>query len=394
MFDGKAFGAEIVDIVKGYMAKEVAPLHARIAELEARKPEPVKIEMLGPEGDAEIRRVAGEAAWSAAQKAIESVAPPPAIKAGRINEAGVLILALSDGVEIEAGDVRGAPGKDGDEVDVEALKAAILADVEKTVSALPKPKDGEDGKPGLDGKDADPVKVAALVAAEVEKAVSALPKPKDGEDGKPGANGEDVDTEAVASLVEVSVQKAVAAIPVPKDGEPGKPGADGIGLAGALIDRKGELVVTLTNGETKNLGPVVGKDGDPGRDGVGKDGADGLGFEDMDERLEDEGRTIVRTYRRGDVTKEFRFSLPVVLDRGVYKDAQTYQAGDGVTWAGSFWIAQKETSAKPEGGDGWRLAVKRGRDGKDGVPGIKGERGLPGERGKDLTQIGPDGAKW
>ena len=65
--------------------------------------------------------------------------------------------------------------------------------------------------------------------------------------------------------------------------------------------------------------------------------------------------------------KAFEFSLPVVLDKGVYKAGEGYQAGDGVTWAGSFWIAQEDTTEKPDGGKGWRLAVKRGRDGKDGV---------------------------
>lgn len=310
MFDGKAFAAEIVETVKGYVAKEVAPLvrltealSARVAELEGRAaPEPLH----GKDG-----------------VGVQDV---------RFAEGGVLILTLTDGKSFESPPLAGEPGKDG--------------------------------------KDADQAAIEATIAEHIEKAVSALPKPKDGAPGEPGRDGKDIDPQAVVELVEASVQKAVASIPAPKDGRPGTDGKDGVGLAGALIDRAGELIVTLTNGETKSLGPVVGRDGDPGapgKDGIGKDGLDGLGFEDMDERLEDDGRTIVRTYRRGEQIKEFRFSVPTVLDRGVFKDGQTYQAGDGVTWAGSFWIAQEETSEKPEGGKGWRLAVKRGRDGKDGV---------------------------
>jgi hypothetical protein len=49
------------------------------------------------------------------------------------------------------------------------------------------------------------------------------------------------------------------------DGKDGADGKDGVGLAGALIDRDGSLVVTLTNGEVKSLGSVVGKDGADGR---------------------------------------------------------------------------------------------------------------------------------
>jgi hypothetical protein len=56
-----------------------------------------------------------------------------------------------------------------------------------------------------------------------------------------------------------------------------------------------------------------------------------------------------------------------VIDRGVWREGQ-YKAGDAVTWAGSLWIAQKDTDAKPDSGDGWRLSVKRGRDGKAAEP--------------------------
>jgi hypothetical protein len=42
----------------------------------------------------------------------------------------------------------------------------------------------------------------------------------------------------------------------------------------------------------------------------------------------------------------------------------------------------------------WRLAVKKGSDGRDGIRGEKGERGAEGRPGKDLTQMGPGGGKW
>ncbi|MBB5755305.1 hypothetical protein, partial [Prosthecomicrobium pneumaticum] len=35
-FDGKAFGREMVGIVKGYVARRLAPLDERLADLEAR----------------------------------------------------------------------------------------------------------------------------------------------------------------------------------------------------------------------------------------------------------------------------------------------------------------------------------------------------------------------
>lgn len=66
-------------------------------------------------------------------------------------------------------------------------------------------------------------------------------------------------------------------------------------------------------------------------------------------------------------------SVPVVIDRGVYRSDGEYKAGDGVTWAGSYWIAKDDNpQGKPgePGSNGWRLAVKKGRDGKDGKNGI------------------------
>jgi hypothetical protein len=59
---------------------------------------------------------------------------------------------------------------------------------------------------------------------------------------------------------------------LPRDGEPGKPGENGRGLSGALIDRDGCLILTYSDGESINLGRVVGADAekyDPPRDGVG-----------------------------------------------------------------------------------------------------------------------------
>lgn len=149
-----------------------------------------------------------------------------------------------------------------------------------------------------------------------------------------------------------------------KDGEngaDGKDGADGRGVKELLIDRDGNLVASMDDGEMKSLGPVIGKDGEPG-----KDGRDGFGFDDMDACVLDDDRTIELSFRRGEDEKAFTFKWPTVIDRGVWKDGGDYVRGDGVSWGGSFWIAQADEPGKPDTKDsGWRLAVKKGRDGKD-----------------------------
>lgn len=75
----------------------------------------------------------------------------------------------------------------------------------------------------------------------------------------------------------------------------------------------------------------------------------------------DGGRTLRWSF--GDTVHEIRTAI--VLDAGVWKDGTTYVAGDGVTLGGSFFIAQATTTAKPGQSAEWRLAVKRGADGRD-----------------------------
>lgn len=97
----------------------------------------------------------------------------------------------------------------------------------------------------------------------------------------------------------------------------------------------------------------------------GERGPDGLGFDDL-EVVRDGDRGFKFIVTRGDAVKEFAFKLPVVLDRGVFKAETEYEAGDGVTSGGSFWIAQGTTKDRPGTSEAWRLSVKKGRDGKDG----------------------------
>lgn len=288
---------------------------------------------------------------------------------------------------------------------LEAFEARLIA-----VESRPAVK-GEPGEKGADGHSVALEDMEPLVERAVATAVASIPIPKDGidgrdgKDGAAGADGQGVTLADVEPIIIRAVEASMAAIPAPKhgqdgihgkDGSPGadgRDGKDGVSVAGALIDRSGALVVTLSDGTTGDLGPVVGKDGQSGQAGRdGKDGIDGLGFDDMTVDHDGE-RGFVLRFERGDVKKEFTFVIPAVLDRGVWREGQ-YQKGDGATWAGSFFIAQRDTSDKPETSDAWRLSVKRGRDGKDGKPGDRGPDGAQGKAGRDLTQVGPDGARW
>lgn len=54
--------------------------------------------------------------------------------------------------------------------------------------------------------------------------------------------------------------------------------------------------------------------------------------------------------------------FPVPRDAGVFNEQHTYHAGDGVTKGGNWWIAQRSDPGVPGECDGWRLAVRKGRD--------------------------------
>jgi hypothetical protein len=227
---------------------------------------------------------------------------------------------------------------------------------------------GESGRDGIDGKsiDAD-VMVATLVPLlerKIENVFAAYPKPIDGKDGK------DADPNQVAA----HVIKSINQLPWPKDGK------DGVGLAGAVIDRDGHLIITKTDGGTHNLGIVVGRDGAQGI--AGKDGApgrDGFGFDDMEAM--DDGLRFGHRFRRGDQIKEFWWNKATLadFDHEVFREGNVYPRGAVVSSDGSLFICKEETKQRPGIGKAWRLAVKRGKDGKDGRDGARGERGPAGQ---------------
>jgi len=317
MIDGTKFGIEIVGIVKGYVDRTLAPVVSRLDDLEKRiaaMPVPENGKDADPEQVAGlvIDRIKGD--LDDIRKTVEAIQPAPELPdvAGMISEAISLVPA-----PVTADEVR-------------AWSKEVFAEAEKTA--------------GVTREEAE-----AIAAAAAEKALAGLPEPIPGPPGEKGDKGED-----------------------------GQPGKDGANITEALIDRDGCLVLTLSDGSTRNVGRIVGRDGtDVDMAGVKSmlaemvaaiprpiDGKDGFGFEDMSLDVRDDGAYL--KFQRGDDVKEFR--IPTVIDRGVWRESKTYMPGDGVTWAGSFWICQEDTTEKPDGGKGWRLAVKKGRDGKDYDP--------------------------
>lgn len=198
------------------------------------------------------------------------------------------------------------------ELDIDVVAKRVV----ELIPAQMDGKDGVDGKAGQDGRDG----VDGLHGKDGKDGV-------DGKDGKDGKDGESVSIESVIASVSASFErrfsdmqlswerqardtfeKAVDRMPVPKDGVNGK---------------------------------------------------DALPVESID--ITQEGRNVV--IKLG--STEHAIKLDSIIDKGVWRDGD-YEKGDAVTHGGSLWIAQVDDPKDAPGtSKEWRLAVKKGRDGRD-----------------------------
>ncbi len=223
-------------------------------------------------------------------------------------------------------------------------------------------------------------------------------------------------------------------------GEDGKRGAS---MMDAALDDDGLMTIRMSDARNITVkGRVRGDPGQPGRDGkdglmgrdavelVVRDGIDDLksypsgtcaryrggviraerqtdpvenddvvragwrvvleGIAEETEQTLDDGRVVERTtvYTGGRVFTRRR-TVPSLIYRGVWETG-FYQRGDCVTRQGALWHCERDTSSTPgtkESLEDWKLAVKSGRDGKEGPPGRNGKDGHPGTPGRDGARI-------
>jgi hypothetical protein len=176
----------------------------------------------------------------------------------------------------------------------------------------------------------------------VEEVVEALkhhiPQPVKGDKGDPGERGESVDMAAVIAEVTRLTESNFAKW--------------ALDFERRALDRVDAFLRAI----------------EKPRDGV--DGKDGLGFDDLRnvkaEQIDD--RIVRISVQRGEESihlVDIKLSHP--LHKGVFVEGVEYARGDQVTRDGCAWIALKESpQGKPGSSDDWQLAVKKGRDGRDG----------------------------
>ncbi len=291
-----------------------------------------------------------------------------------------------DGVDGKDG-ADGMAGKDG----VDGKDGAPGLDGKDGADGI----NGKDGAPGLDGKDGSDGLAGKDGAAGVDG--------KDGLDGKDGARGIDgkdgapgVDGKDGAPGIN-GKDGAIGARGIKgedgrdgRDGKQGEPGRDAlqIDILGAIDPERSYARGTFANYEGGLVRSV--RVTDPLGDGAIElagwqiviDGFSGVNFENVDERS-----TKVSLLRTSGKAVEHVVRWPVMIYRGTWKDG-SYTRGDTVTRGGSIWHCECDTDAAPGDSPHWKLAAKKGENGKDGRTGPAGERGVPGPAGRDFTNLG------
>lgn len=256
-------------------------------------------------------------------------------------------------------------GKDAEPVDLDALAKAAAALV-----VVPEPIPGKDAEVDLD---ALAKAAAALIAVpepervdlEAVAALVKLPEVKDGKDADP------VDLEALAALVKLpepekidtdAIARAAAAmVPVPEVRQP-QDGRDALHL---------EILPTIDETKTYPRNTYAKHDGGLWRSFEQTSAMRGWeciveGLKAVSVTQDGDREFSVTSAKSSGAEVVQKFALPIQIYKGVFRDDETYDAHDNVTWAGSQWTSTKaENTDKPGSSDTWTLCVKAGRNGKD-----------------------------
>lgn len=321
------------------------------------------------------------------------------IKSASFNQAGELILLLSDGSSLNVGRAVGAAGADGkngadgadgkDGANGSAGVSIINAKVNEKGQLLLAFSDGKtinlDKITGTNGQDG-----IGIASSEINANGELVLTYSNGQTANLGtvigAKGEKGDTGAAGTPGEKGDKGDTGAA--------GEKGETGNGISGAAINANGELVLTYSNGQSDNLGTVIGAKGEKGDTGAtgaqgeqgiqgekgdkgdtgatgqnGQDGKDGKGVASA--VINEEGKLVI-TYSDGTIATLGK----VIGPRG----EQGVQGEKGDTGA------QGEKGEKGEQG-------AQGEQGVQGIQGEKGEQGTQGEKGDkgDTGAAGQDG---
>lgn len=275
----------------------------------------------------------------------------------------------------------GKNGRDGASVTLEDVAPLVKSALASEVAKIPAATNGKDGRDGKDGESVDVGEVVDQLRSEMQQLiqkglaritppiedlvpliqraavaeVAKLPAPK----GRDGVDGTSVTVAEVQPLIERLVAREAAKMPIPRDGRDGKDGEHGRDAAQIQILTVVDETRTYPRGSFAHLrGGLFQSDGQEWKCIV-----DGIADVDTEE-IDDRHFAIVHRMSSGKIVRKV-LHHDAMIYHDVWKPEQEYVRGDTATWDGSMWVARKTTKLKPgDSNDDWRLAVKRGRNGK------------------------------
>ena len=282
------------------------------------------------------------------------------VSSAEINSEGELVLSFSNGQRANVGAVVGAKGDKGDKGE-QGLQGA----------------QGEKGENGLNGSDGIGVKKSEINSAGelVITYTNDLTENLGPVVGAKGDKGDKGDQGVQGEKGDQGVQG--------EKGDAGLNGTDGVGINNIEISNDGNLLITLTNGTSLNLGNIKGAKGDQGIQGEKGDKGDaGLGGADGKDGTNG-------TDGVGVASSEINTLGELVI---TYSDGNTVNLGKVVGNDGAQG-AQGEKGEKGDKGDQGIQGEKgeKGDQGIQGEKGDKGDQGVQGEKG-DAGINGTNGA--
>lgn len=243
---------------------------------------------------------------------------------------------------------------------VKASISEALSPLTSRIEALEKraPEKGDQGPAGEVG-------IAGKDGAPGERGEKGEPGPQ-GEKGDPGKDGEP-GPQGIAGERGEKGENGIDG----KDGAPGERGEKGENGINGRDALQLDILPAIDEGKSYPRGTFARH-----ANGLWRSAGDTQGMRNWEcivagiatlmPEQRDERTMVIKMGLSGGEVIEHPVTFMHPLDRGVFKEGAEYLRGDGVTWGGSWFIAQKDApEGKPGDSDSWRLAVKRGRDGKD-----------------------------
>ncbi|MCE8052282.1 hypothetical protein HOP61_13305 [Halomonas daqingensis] len=163
----------------------------------------------------------------------------------------------------------------------------------------------------------------------------------------------------ISSLVEAEVEKRLASIPAPINGRDGR---DALQI---------EILPAIDTEKSYPRGTYAKHGGGLWRAYQSTTGLHGWecivdGVKSVEIEQTDTKAFTIKTLMSSGEEQAQVFTLPVTVYKGTYVESESYTKGDLVTWGGSVWHSEiEENTTKPGAGEEWKLAVKKGQNGRD-----------------------------